>query len=652
MSQHSLKAISAYTHHRCTWSHTRLVHLFVVSCLFMISACASRGSKAPLPQLGTAFPEVTGITFRGNSHFGSRALRKAMATRARPLWPFWRAGERYNAPTLDEDLRRLQKYYFDRGFLEAEAHVAEIQKDEEQNTVRLVIAIDEGAATTVKAVHILGTIPPEVATTKHGLTRLPLGPGDRLTKEGFEQTKKHLLGLMQAVGYARAQVIPDTDVDLKRHEAILAFTLQPGALTMLGRIRIKGTREVRKKTVRRRVDIQSGDNYNPRQLAKTQERIYDLGMFRAVTPRGVNFDQESGPLDIDLEVQERKPRTVEIGLGFSTVSRFRLQVEWLHRSLFHGAERLSLFGKLTSIEQSAEITLHLPYFLGRRTTFTQTGFVRNEQEIGTDPLGISDALFDIKKAQPAFDLLSIGGETRVDHRLFPHLRWSFGLELSLNEVRNVDEDALADEEDEIAEDNILLVQFTQLQWDTSNDALNPTSGVLLSGRFEHSNTDVISDVNFFKFIFEARHYLPLLWRIVLATRVKLGSIEPYGISDDVPFNVRFFAGGPGSIRGFAINRVGPRDDNDDPIGGRSLFEAGGELRFPIFRNVGGAVFVDAGNVFRDPFVYRVTQMRYAVGPGLRYRSPVGVIRLDVGFIMDRRSDEDFARVEFSIGQAF
>ncbi len=634
------------------WNRTLLVHLCVVSCLFFLSSCASRRSNVPVAQTDTTFPEVTSITFRGNNHVGARALRKAMATRARPLWPFWRPGERYNAPTIEEDVRRLQKYYFDRGFLEAKAHVADIEKDEDRNTVRLVIAIDEGSATTVKAVHILGTIPPEVAAVKHGLTRLPIRPGDRLAKEAFEQTKTHLLGLLHAGGYARAEVIPNTEVNLERHEAILAFTLRPGALTHLGRIRIKGTHEVRKKTVRRRVDLQSGDRYDPRQLAETQQMIYDLGMFRAVTPRGVNLDQESGPLDINLEVQERKPRTLEVGLGFSTVSRFRLQAEWLHRNLFHGAEHLSLFGKITSIEQSAEINMHLPYFLGRRTTFTQTGFVRNEQELGTDPLGISDALFDIKEAQPAFDLLSIGGVSRVNHRLLSHLRWAFGVELSLNNVRNVDEDALEEDEEEIAEDNLLLMQFTQLHWDTSNDALNPTSGVSLRGRFEHSNTAVISDVSFYKFLFEARHYLPLLWGIVLATRVQLGSVEPYGISEDVPFNVRFFAGGPGSLRGFVINRVGPRDDDDEPIGGRSLLEAGGELRFPIFSNVGGAVFVDAGNVFKDPFVYRVTQMRYAVGPGLRYHSPVGVIRLDVGFIMDRRTDEDLFRVEFSIGQAF
>jgi outer membrane protein assembly factor BamA len=187
---------------------------------------------------------------------------------------------------------------------------------------------------------------------------------------------------------------------------------------------------------------------------------------------------------------------------------------------------------------------------------------------------------------------------------------------------------------------------------TTDNRLNPTRGMLLRGRVDHSNTALISDLSFVKPLLEARHYQPLWWKLILATRLKIGTIEPYSGDDTVPFNVRFFAGGPGSVRGFALNRLGPLDAEGNPIGGNSLLEGSIELRFPIIGDVSGAVFLDFGNVFSDSFTYRLSDLRYAAGPGVRYNTPIGPIRVDVGFILNRRADDDFGRVEFSIGQAF
>jgi len=197
-----------------------------------------------------------------------------------------------------------------------------------------------------------------------------------------------------------------------------------------------------------------------------------------------------------------------------------------------------------------------------------------------------------------------------------------------------------------------LIQFVEVRWDTSNNLLNPTRGLLLRGKVEHSNTTLLSDVSFAKLALEARHYQPLWWKVILATRLEIGNIQPYGDTADVPFNVRFFSGGPGSVRGFTVNRLGPLDTQGEPIGGNSLLEGSLELRFPLFGDFGGALFVDFGNVFSDAFTYRLDELRYAVGPGVRYNTLIGPIRLDVGLIVDRRPGEKFGRIELSIGQAF
>jgi outer membrane protein assembly complex protein YaeT len=371
-----------------------------------------------------------------------------------------------------------------------------------------------------------------------------------------------------------------------------------------------------------------------------------------VTPRAENLAEHGAPLNLSFEVQERRPRTVQIGVGFSTVERFFFDASWLHRNLFGGAQRLQLSAHLGSFEQSIEARLHLPYFLIPRTTFTQTIFVRNEQELNTDLTGVADTIFNIEDPRPDFDQFSVGGESRLGYQFSRTLGGFGGLELSYNDFRNINEAALAAVEEEPPKDNLLLIQFAELIWNTSDDLLNPTRGWLLRGRLDHANRALLSDATFVKLTVEGRYYQPLWDNIILATRLELGGIEPYGDDAEIPFNVRFFAGGPGSVRGFALDKLGPLNAEGGPIGGNSLIEGSVEVRFPIVGALGGAAFIDFGNVFRDSFTYRLDDLRYAVGPGIRYNTPIGPIRLDIGFIVDRRSGEDLLRVDLSIGQPF
>lgn len=620
--------------------------------LLACTACTSKEVRVPEATPAVPLPEVMQITLHGNTQLSSRELRQVMITKQRPLLPPWRRGEPYNPPTLQADLQRVKKFYFDRGFLDTVVRLENVQEGEEEHTVRLELLIEEGAPTLVAEVHLTDTVPPELPPAQQLLAALPLQPGVRITKAAFDRSKDLLLTRLQNAGYARAQVVPRTEVDTQAHTATVAFVVFPGNRTTFGRVTITGAQQVQERTIRRKLAIREGQLYSVQALTASTDAIYELGMFQAVAPRALNFEAADEPLDIELEVRERKPRTVQVGVGFSSVERFRLQAEWTYRNLFGGAQRLTLAGKLSSVAQTFETRLRLPYFLERRTIFTQTFFVRNEQEINTDPSGLSDTLFNIKDAQPAFDLFSVGGETRVGHQFTRTLSGFTGLELSRNDFRNVNAAALAAAGREVAKDNLLLIQFVEARWDTSDSLLNPTRGLLLRGKVDHANATLLSDVSFARLGLEARHYQQIWWQLILATRLEVGGIQPYGASTEVPFNVRFFAGGPGSVRGFTLNRLGPLDAKGGPIGGNSLFEGSVELRFPLFGDFSGALFVDFGNVFGDAFTYRLDELRYAVGPGVRYNTLIGPLRLDVGVIVDRHPGESFGRVEINIGQAF
>ena len=615
-----------------------------------VPACAFHGSEVSESDFRFTLPEVREITFRGNKKFGAWALQKQMATQARSFLQFWKRGGDYSPSTLEADLLRLRKYYFDRGFLSTTAKIVKVQEDPEENAVSIEIEIEEGQATVVKSIHIAGKVPPELLSKDVLLAALPLRPGKPINKEKFDKSKSKLLRRMKNAGYARARVVPNTAVDAEKHEAIITFTLEPRDRTYFGNISIEGVEQVPEYVIRRQLDIEEGDAYSVKALRDNRTRLQDLGMFRSVTPRELNINEVGTPVDIEFEVHERKSRTGQLGIGASSVESMRYEAKWTHRNLFKEAERLSLLARVSGILQGMEAELHEPYFLNRDTHLTHKLFLLNKKRIDTDPFGILDSIFDIVDPQPGYSLLTIGGESRIEHDFSARLAGTLGIELTQNDFYDIDPSLVEDLAS--VEDNKLFIQFGELEWNTRDDNLNPTRGELLSAKIDHSTTSLLSDVNFAKLSLEGRYYLQLLWRTVFATRLKVGGIEPYGETKDVPSNVRFFAGGPGSIRGFLLNRVGPLDSSGNPLGGNSLLEGSLELRFPLTESFSGALFVDFGNVWSTPFTYRLDDLRYAVGPGIRYLTPVGPLRLDVGFVVNRREGERSSRFEFSIGQAF
>jgi len=150
---------------------------------------------------------------------------------------------------------------------------------------------------------------------------------------------------------------------------------------------------------------------------------------------------------------------------------------------------------------------------------------------------------------------------------------------------------------------------------------------------------------------EGRRYQPLVADLAAAFRLRLGAEEPFGGSRDVPLFERLYAGGIGSVRGYERRHVGPLID-DDPVGGRSLVEGSAELRHPVTERVGAAVFADAGQVSLRSFDFPFDDLRYGFGFGVRYKSPVGPLRVDLGFPLEPPRGDARWQLHLSVGQTF
>jgi outer membrane translocation and assembly module TamA len=196
---------------------------------------------------------------------------------------------------------------------------------------------------------------------------------------------------------------------------------------------------------------------------------------------------------------------------------------------------------------------------------------------------------------------------------------------------------------------------------TTTSLLDARSGYMLTGHVEQAGKWLWGTYNYWAAGAEGRHFLPLGEQAVVASRLRFGSLVPTDdLGENVPFYKRYFLGGASSIRGWGRYEISPLSGFGFPIGGMSMLEGSTELRVPIKGKLGAAAFFDFGNVWADSWSLDVRDLRYAAGPGIRYETPIGPARFDVGYqlnpieglLVNGAPQKRRIRMHFSIGQAF
>jgi outer membrane protein insertion porin family/translocation and assembly module TamA len=398
-------------------------------------------------------------------------------------------------------------------------------------------------------------------------------------------------------------------------------------------VRVEGLDRVEEEVVTRELAFERGEPYALEAQETTQDALFDLGLFRSVriTP---DPPAEAEPDDGELEwpmvvtVEERKPRTLRIGVGYGTEERFRVRVEWRHRNFLGDARLLDVRAQYNALVSGLNARVTQPHFLLHDTRLEVEGYVRYE----TVPA------YDALRASPGFMLYHDLDE-----------RWTLRTGY-LFEFADVLE---AHDVSELEGDTRIGTLRTGLRRSTLDDELEPTRGTWLDLSLEPSLRVLGSEESWLTLGGEVRGFLPL-GIAVLALRLRAGVIDPIAGSDriDVPVFKRFYSGGSTSVRGFPYQELGPEDASGDPLGGLSIAEGSFEVRFPLFWRLRGVGFVDAGLLDLAPYTLPLHDLRYSAGPGLRLQTAVGSIRLDVGFPLDREPGEDRFRIHLAVGHAF
>lgn len=444
-------------------------------------------------------------------------------------------------------------------------------------------------------------------------------------------------------GYPLAEVA-ETSFTLDREARHLNadILVRPGPPSLLGRIEVRGAREVNADFIRRLVPWdEDTEPWNDDTVEEYANALRASGLFRRVEARPLPDAMRAGVRDgaaslpLEVTVDEALKRTVSASARYDTDTGFGVEGGWEHRNLFHNGEKLRLTAPIATETQGVKAAFEKPAFLAR------------EQKLRLD----ASALHENTSAYERY-AVAAGGD--IERRLSRIWWGSLGLGGESGSIKDNEHDARA---------YGFFGPRAGLRRDTRDNALNPADGTQFfvnlkpyTGFYRESFNAFSASAGF------SAYYAPFRKsddkdgdmpddRFVLAGRVEAGMLTGAALRS-LPASLRYYTGGAGSVRGYAYQSIGPRDHEDEPLGGRSYQVVNLEARYKITDDVGIVPFLDGGMVYRDELPRIIGDMNWGAGMGVRYYTPIGPVRLDVGVPLQPIEGDPPVQIYISIGQAF
>jgi translocation and assembly module TamA len=556
----------------------------------------------------------------------------------------WAAPPRLDRAALDVDRLRIEAYYRTHGHYAAKVVAADVVFDG-PGRARVAFRVDEGPPVRVTAVEVIGLDAAPEAKARVG--KLPLQVGAVFTEADYDATRARIADALLQTGYAEGKVEPSANVVPEEKVATARYVVDAGRRWRFGPIDVKGAVAVPVHMIRRQaeLEVKQGEFWDESKLAAARARVSGLGALGGVRVARGTPDPETGTIPVVVTVSEAPFRTVRAGPGLgieATRWEARALAGWTNRNAFGGLQRLSFDGRAGYA------------WLPNPIDWTKEGPVGQLTAQFYQPSAISTRIdlslrADLERGlEPAYDFWSERFRAGLPVRLTQHLSFvpSYNIELyqvagDLAAGTNTSQLACAGE--------VCAVSYFEerIRWDRLNDPIETRRGFALALAVQEGFAVGSYGYQYLRFLPEAEAFFSLLPGTVLALRFRVGALVPVNESQPPPITARFLAGGPGSMRGFNTRRLAPYalDKNGKwvPVGGNGLADGSAELRVGVQGNWSGALFVDMGNVSDYSSVPSAwkgaldpTLFQWAAGVGVRYRTPLGPLRLDGGVRLPTR----------------
>jgi translocation and assembly module TamA len=543
-------------------------------------------------------------------------------------------GESSNAAQIDRrsraDAELLAELLRSRGYYDA-AVMPRIEAT--QAMIQVVLEAEPGRQYTFGSVELPGL---EAAGEPAVSLRqaFSVQPGEPVIAQDVLDAGTALQLALGEEGFASAEIgEQQVEIDHQSFTASLVLPVQPGPVARFGEISVSGQPPFSPRHVETIARFEPGDPFKRSEVNDLRRALIATGLIATADVRLVpSADRQT--MNVDVRLEPAPMRTVAGELGYGTGEGVRAEASWQHRNFVNPEGALTIRGVAGTQEQLVSAEL-------RRSNFR-----RRDQVLDILALA-SNVDRDAYRAKT----LQLSGLIERQSNIIWRKKWtwSYGADLIATDERGIFDD-LSNKETRTF---FIAALPLSLRYDGSNDLLDPTTGFRLGGRISPEISAHGGKFTYGRVQIDASAYRPVSDSVVVAGRIRVGTIVGAKASEIAPSR-RFYSGGGGSVRGYGYQQLGPRDDFDDPIGGRGLAEFSLEARVRLSAfggNFGIVPFLDGGSLTTD-VTPDVGKWQFGAGIGMRYHSSFGPIRLDVGTPLNRRSGDARVAVVVSLGQAF
>ncbi|WP_458218656.1 outer membrane protein assembly factor BamA [Paracidovorax citrulli] len=585
--------------------------------------------------------KIRQINIVGNKAFKESTLRDEMQL-STPNWLSWYTkNDLYSKQKLTADLESLRSFYLNRGYLEFAIESTQVSITPDKKDIYLTLNIKEGEQYKVSDIRLAGELLGKQEEMEKLLT---LKQGEVFSSEKLTQSTKAITDLLGTYGYAFTTINPQPQINRETREVALTLMVDPGRRVYVRRVNVVGNSKTRDEVVRREMRQMESSWFDSEKLTQSQARINRTGYFTDTNITTEDVPGAPDQVDVNVNVTEKPTGQISLGMGFSSTDKLVLQAGLRQDNVFGSGTSLGLDVNTAKSFRTIALTQYDPYFTVDGISRSTDIYYRTSRPL----YYIGDTNYKIVSAGGGF---KFGVPFSENDTVF------FGIGFERTELTVTDQTPIQ-YQNWVRENGDVTNNFPfTVGWarDRRDSALIPTKGPYTQANLE-VGLPGIGDTSYYRATVQQQYYYPISKAFTLALNGEIAYGRGFG-GKDYPVFKYFYAGGIGSVRGYQTSSLGPKDQYGRAQGGASKMIGNVEFIFPlpgsgVDRTLRLFTFFDFGNVYQEGETPTFSDLKYSTGLGMSWLSPIGPLKVSVGFPLKQEEGDRTQRFQFQIGTAF